>query len=1241
MRKIVKKLLKASLAFAMSAGTIVVESGLTNVVAEENSDDENHSYKANDAVEFADAVQQMGTDNSTTLIIQGDDSVDEVLENTKCTAVEYDGVYVVNFENKESKETTAETLENLENVTVSEENVVFSIDGDSRFSNLIVAEGEKTIKVALIDTGVSEELADKHIDVTGSETPFDENGHGTKMAQAILENGGGKAFVVSIKAFDKSGKSSVAYMYAAVKCAIEEGANIINISASAIDNGNASAFIEAVKEAVNMGITVVVSAGNNNADAVQYIPANIGGVITIGAIAEDGTKVENSNFGEAVNYYVVAENTSEAAATFSGILVSSELNGAIDDERIVSEFIATENSEEENETEGSEEFEVNIGWTTETDGNNGDSIADGGMINEDLVLTGGQLIQIKDNGTSLPISKGTTFIEDVPTNHTYEFYYTKIGRDYSSGTGVDIDAKIEISDIELKKPDGEQVQSMSIMVMEDFTLGWAVYANEDDADSSLALKYTVKFFKNSSDTEPSTTEYNLPQTFVSFVGEGISNWVTPRNGFVDTTAHIIEDSAITLEPEFTEYNPSTGLFGDLDFESGKKPFEGNYYQSPGEPHADQNGSNYAGGNEEGEILYARRHLYNSYSPVFMVTNNDWNCTLTKEDVAKSGVGFMISGNQYSVEVGSMHSYLLVQQNSNHTLYPRFKFVTEVVKSEADSQLGGTITVGPNDVSKMGVFGNPAYDNIVAESSLDNYPIRYSAKTGYHLADVNINGISIDISDFNIKEGQFTIPDDEFYTISTYTDYLIKIRFEPDSNVTITKQVLNSSGTSIDGKNVAVGDTLTYSVSVKNVDDFAKTISFSDAIPTYTEYVSSSATQGGVLEDGAVKWKNISFDANETKTFTFKVNVLSSATGRTVTNKVTIGETSSNIVANPVPAILPDTFTKSVMSASGLDIVGKDVSVGDTLTYVVTIKNNSLETRNYKITDTLPSNTEYVVNSVDSGGTYYNGVVTWNSITVESGKTRSVAFKVRVQPTAEGKTIVNKAYVNDVATNEVRNNVPITTYWIKTKVNHGKITVSDGKLGPDDYVSKDWTTAYPGVKKGDSKTISYQAQPGYEIKSVKVDNKEVDVKTYPSSYTFNNIDANHYIEVEYQPLTVTILVKKVDTNNQMVGGAVMSLCDTYGNELIRWTSSATEGIRIAGVTPGTYVLREITAPNGYIWAADKTIEVRYTAATTIQEFSFVNAAANPSPNTDAGFRSICAGGVLLVAVMLLAFMEKKK
>lgn len=165
--------------------------------------------------------------------------------------------------------------------------------------------------IALIDTGAN---ADVNFSVIGDDTS-DANGHGTKMLNLIkAENPDAK--VMSIKAFNGN-KTDAASIYAAIKLAIESKVSVINLSLVGSDVEKNAIVKEAIQEAIDNNIVVIGAAGNYNISSKKFIPGCIDEAIIIGAANADGTKYATSNTD--VDFYVVAESTSEATAIFTGL----------------------------------------------------------------------------------------------------------------------------------------------------------------------------------------------------------------------------------------------------------------------------------------------------------------------------------------------------------------------------------------------------------------------------------------------------------------------------------------------------------------------------------------------------------------------------------------------------------------------------------------------------------------------------------------------------------------------------------------------------------------------------------------------------------------------------------------------------------------------------------------------------------------------------------------------------------
>ena len=57
----------------------------------------------------------------------------------------------------------------------------------------------------------------------------------------------------------------------------------------------------AIDFARSKGVTVIVAAGNSNRPASQFTPANCNGVVTVAALARDGSRASYSNYGETID----------------------------------------------------------------------------------------------------------------------------------------------------------------------------------------------------------------------------------------------------------------------------------------------------------------------------------------------------------------------------------------------------------------------------------------------------------------------------------------------------------------------------------------------------------------------------------------------------------------------------------------------------------------------------------------------------------------------------------------------------------------------------------------------------------------------------------------------------------------------------------------------------------------------------------------------------------------------------
>lgn len=155
-------------------------------------------------------------------------------------------------------------------------------------------------------------------------------GHGTHVAGTVASNTWGVAkgaTVVGVRVLNCSGSGTNSGVIAGIDwvAANHEKPAVANMS---LGGGASSAVDNAVANLVAAGVTTVVAAGNDNANACNYSPARVPSAITVGSTAQGDARSNFSNYGSCVDIFapgssITSTSQSGGSTTMSGTSMAS------------------------------------------------------------------------------------------------------------------------------------------------------------------------------------------------------------------------------------------------------------------------------------------------------------------------------------------------------------------------------------------------------------------------------------------------------------------------------------------------------------------------------------------------------------------------------------------------------------------------------------------------------------------------------------------------------------------------------------------------------------------------------------------------------------------------------------------------------------------------------------------------------------------------------------------------------
>ena len=331
-----------------------------------------------------------------------------------------------------------------------------------------------------------------------------------------------------------------------------------------------------------------------------------------------------------------------------------------------------------------------------------------------------------------------------------------------------------------------------------------------------------------------------------------------------------------------------------------------------------------------------------------------------------------------------------------------------------------------------------------------------------------------------------------------------------ANLTAKKSNLEIHKT-VDKESVKIGDTLTYTISVKNNGDkVAKAIIY-DNVPEGTVLLNKDNNEDENTKK--LTWR-VTVEPGETENVEFTVRV--KAEKGTIKNSAIVnGKTTE------------ETETGIINITGKKEVNTSEAKVGDTLTYTITLTNSGNATGTVTVTDNIPDGTTLVADSITANGSYNeeNKTITWTDVKVEAGKTAEVSFKATIN--SDTKTSVrNTAVIDDnKPTEEVETKVAnITTTKTSVGIRNGSQLEAGATLHEFDVIKYTLTATNAGNGNG-SVVLEDTVPEGTTLvaSSIKVDGK--------GKYTEADLNSGITVEVAANStvtLTFQVKVNKLTT-----------------------------------------------------------------------------------------------------------------
>ncbi len=362
-------------------------------------------------------------------------------------------------------------------------------------------------------------------------------------------------------------------------------------------------------------------------------------------------------------------------------------------------------------------------------------------------------------------------------------------------------------------------------------------------------------------------------------------------------------------------------------------------------------------------------------------------------------------SQTTAKVGDILTYTITAHNSD-------KVTSNLKDVVVTDTLSEYLTLNPNSVQVDGLPARHFFDGTARQLRVELGDIAPGqTKTVTFTAAVNSNA-------YGKKFGNTAV-------ITAKNGGPVTVTTPSDVTVTDGKAEGSVSAKTVDKSKAKVGDTLTYSLAVRNASTASgpwKNVEVIDVIPEHLSFVSGSVEINGRSTNDfsynassrTLKLLADTVEPGQTKTFSFRVTVDEGAQGMYITNTAIVKSPDREDIQLPDTGVdIDGGKTEPSLSKSASKSEAKP---GDIFTYTIKVKNGANATADWKnvtVSDVIPAGLEFLSGSVRVDGKTVSYGISGRAIEVAAGDLKPnqeavIEFDVRVLDSAEGTTITNTA-----------------------------------------------------------------------------------------------------------------------------------------------------------------------------------------------------------------------------------------